>query len=77
MMPVVRKRTDGEKPRHIGHVSGHHDDGHGLSDGTAYAQHHRRRHAAAGGRQAHPEVGLRLPWRPVPGLASSYSLGTA
>ena len=58
MMPVVRKHR-GEKPRHIGHVSGHHDDSHGLSDGTAYAQHHRRRHAAAGGRH-HPEVGLRL-----------------
>ena len=38
-----------KETRHIGHVASHHDDGHGLADGPAHAQHHRGSHTAAGG----------------------------
>ena len=57
----LRGDGGGQKPhrrqqaRHIGHVAGHHDDGHGLADGPADAQHDGGGDAAAGGGHADPK----------------------
>ena len=57
---MVRKRTALEQARHIGHVAGHHDDGHGLADGPAHAQDDGGGHAAAGGGNGHAEDRLQM-----------------
>src|SRR5699024_5033565 len=43
---------------HVGHVAGDHDDGHGLADGTAHAQHDGGGHTGTGGGERDPEDGL-------------------
>ena len=49
-----------EQARHIRHVAGHHDDGHGLADGPAHAQDDGGGHAAAGGGNGHAEDRLQV-----------------
>ena len=49
-----------KQPRHIGHVARHQNDGHGLADGPAHTQHHRRGDAAAGGVDTDAKIGLHL-----------------
>ena len=48
----------GEEGRHVGHIAGHHDDGHGLADGAADAQHDAGGNAAFGSGHADLEPGL-------------------
>ena len=59
-MAVVQKPHGSKQARHIGHVARHHDDGHGLTNGTAHTQYHCGSHAAAGSGQRDPEIRLNL-----------------
>ena len=55
-----RQRPDrvAERPGGHGGVARGHQHDHGLADGAAEAEHHRRQHAGRGGRQHHAEGGL-------------------
>lgn len=52
---MVKNRTEVNSPGHVGHIAGHHDNGHGLANGPTHPQDNSRGHPAPGRRKGHPE----------------------